>query len=107
MGAFGVILALIEREKTGKGKVVNIDMVGTCFSSVRAVPTSILGFWCALHIHLPAPRFLGFIRLDVRKTKRTECPRRWRSLLQHLHLQGRSMDDSRLSGTPVLHHLPN
>ncbi|KAJ8521342.1 hypothetical protein ONZ45_g1937 [Pleurotus djamor] len=35
MGAFGVILALIEREKTGKGKVVNIDMV----SGVRYIST--------------------------------------------------------------------
>lgn len=33
MGALGIMLAIQERARTGKGKVVNIDMVSTIIST--------------------------------------------------------------------------
>ena len=53
----GILLALIERGKSGRGQVVDTDMV---VRSVYNLRTSdfILGFWHTLHICLPPFTFV-------------------------------------------------
>lgn len=102
MCVLGILLALIERGKSGRGQVVNVDMV--CYHVQKdhgVFDTQVTGFWDALSELSPvATCTIAPIHLFQAKGSKYI---RWRSaLLQHLHMQRQRLNVVGLLRTSVL-----
>ena len=84
MCAMGVLLALIERNRSGVGQIVNADMVCRSFHKncvmLILAPVDLLGVWIALCIRVPVVPLAALLPI-LWQTEGHRDSRWWRAVL--------------------------
>ncbi len=102
--ALGILLALFERNASGRGQIVNADMVSERLYLARVSPFLIspLGFWCTICFVVSVASSYETIDRNLCWTTRYQSSRRRCTILQHLSVQRRRLHVSRVFRTTIL-----